>query len=108
MKDKLLQLLGLARKAGKLTCREDDNLAAIRSGRARLLLLASDTGRSTAKKYCDKCRTYSVPLLRLATAAELGLAVGLSPRPALVLLDEGFALRLKDLAREEVPDHQTI
>lgn len=105
MRGKILSQLGLARKAGKLSCREADNLAAIRSGRARLLVLASDAGRSTAKKYHDKCRTFSVPLLNYATAVELGLAVGLSPRPALIVLDEGFASRLKDLAREEGLGH---
>ncbi|MBT9174029.1 MAG: putative ribosomal protein YlxQ [Syntrophomonadaceae bacterium] len=101
MSSKLLLHLGLARKAGKLSCREADNVAAIRSGRARLLLLACDAGQSTVKKYRNKCRTFAVPVLYFATAAELGWAIGLSPRPALVLLDEGLASRLKELAQEE-------
>lgn len=82
-------------------------MAAIRTGRACLLVLATDAGQSTVKKYRDKCGTFSVPMLNYATAADLGWAVGLSPRPALALLDDGFASRLKDLAREEGLDHLT-
>jgi len=105
MTSKILLHLGLARRAGKLSWREADNLAAIRTGRARLLVLAYDAGPATAKRYRDKCRTFTVPLLCYATSAELGWAAGLSPRPALVLLDDGFASRLRELAREEGLNH---
>lgn len=98
---KTLSLLGLARRAGKLSWSAESNMAAIRQGRACLLVLARDAGRATAKKYEDKCRTFGVPLLRYATAMELGRAVGLSPRPALAVLDEGFARLVLGSVREE-------
>lgn len=55
---KALNLLGLARKAGKLTTGQDLVLAAIRSGKAKVVLMANDCGQSTQKKFTDKCKSY--------------------------------------------------
>ncbi|MDW7650595.1 MAG: ribosomal L7Ae/L30e/S12e/Gadd45 family protein [Bacillota bacterium] len=97
MQHKALSLLGLARRAGKLSLHEDANLAAIRSGRASLLILADDAGASTAKKYMDKCAYYRVPLVRNVSRRQLGQALGTADRTALAVLDEGFARRLQEL-----------
>ncbi len=59
---KALNLLGLARKAGKLTTGQDLVLAAIRSGKAKVVLMANDCGQSTQKKFTDKCKSYDVAL----------------------------------------------
>ncbi|MCL4462968.1 MAG: ribosomal L7Ae/L30e/S12e/Gadd45 family protein [Firmicutes bacterium] len=97
--NKLLALLGLAKRAGKLSFYEEANLLAIRSGRARLLVLAEDAGESTAKKYLDKCRYYQVPVVRGVSRENLGVALGSPPRTAVAVLDEGFAKKLTQLAR---------
>ena len=97
MPHKALSLLGIARRAGKLSLHEGSNLAAIRSGRAKLLLLAKDAGASTAKKYLDKCATYQVPVYREADRMELGVALGTAGRSAVAVLDEGFAKKLLEL-----------
>jgi ribosomal protein L7Ae-like RNA K-turn-binding protein len=94
---KALTLLGLAKKAGKLSWQEQANLNAIRSGKAKLLLLAGDSGQATAKKYLDKCLFYKITVIRYATCGELGLAIGSSPRAAVAVLDEGFARRFREL-----------
>ncbi len=91
MNNTVLSLLGLARRAGKLTWQEEANLAAIRSGRARLVIIAGDTGQATVKMYQDKCRTFDVALASFATRGELGRAIGTSARAAVVVLDAGFA-----------------
>ena len=57
---KALNLLGLARKAGKLTTGQDLVLAAIRSGKAKVVLMANDCGQSTQKKFTDKCKSYAM------------------------------------------------
>ena len=101
MPNKALSLLGLARRAGKLTWFEKANLAAIRSGQAKLLLLAGDAGEAAKKRYRDKSKTYRVPLLVFADKAQLGAALGTSPRAAVTVTDEGFAARLKTLLTTE-------
>ena len=97
MSHKALSLLGIARRAGKLSWHEDANLAAIRSGRAVLLILADDAGLSSAKKYLDKCLYYSVPLVRGVSREDLGRAIGTAPRTAVAVLDDGFAKEIKKL-----------
>lgn len=91
-----LSLLGLARKAGKLHWQEDANLASIRSGKAKLLLLADNAGIRTGKNYSDKCAYYNIPVIRGVTREALGEALGTSPRSAVAVLDEGFAGKLKE------------
>ncbi|MBS4022418.1 MAG: ribosomal L7Ae/L30e/S12e/Gadd45 family protein [Dethiobacter sp.] len=97
MSNRALSLLGLARRAGKLSWHEDANLAAIRTGKASVLLLAEDAGSSTAKKYRDKCLFYNVPLILFASKNQLGQAVGTSPRTAIAVNDPGFAEKLQEL-----------
>ncbi|HZK23850.1 MAG TPA: ribosomal L7Ae/L30e/S12e/Gadd45 family protein [Oscillospiraceae bacterium] len=97
MPNKALALLGLARRAGKLTWFEEANLAAIRSGQAKLLLLASDAGEAAKKRYRDKSKSYSVPMIVFVDKIQLGAALGTSPRAAVTVTDEGFAERLKTL-----------
>ena len=89
--EKVFSLLGLARRAGRVCWQEEANLAAIRSGKAKLLLLAGDAGQATAKKYLDKSRHYRVPVVIFADKATLGRALGTTPRAAVTVLDEGFA-----------------
>jgi len=97
MMSKSLALLGLARKAGKLSFHEEANLAAIRTGRTWLLILAEDAGLSTAKKYLDKCNYYQVPVVRGVSKENLGAALGLPPRTAIAVLDENFANKMTEL-----------
>jgi ribosomal protein L7Ae-like RNA K-turn-binding protein len=92
--EKIFSLLGLARRAGRICWQEEANLAAIRSGRAKLLLLAGDAGRATVKKYRDKSRYYRVPVAIFADKATLGRALGTTPRAAVTVLDEGFARQI--------------
>ena len=101
MPKKALSLLGMARRAGKITYQEDSNLAAIRNGQAQLLILAIDAGTAVAKKYRNKCLTYHVPIIENITKDDLGLALGTAPRAAVTILDEGFAKRFRELLTNE-------
>ena len=89
--DKALSLLGLARRAGMLSVQSEEIFLLIRSGKVRLLLLAEDMGATVRKKYEDKSKFYGVPILCFATRNSLGKALGLAPRSAVAVLDEGFA-----------------
>lgn len=101
MSEQILSLLGMARRAGKITWHEAANLAAIRSGKAKLLILSVDAGQATEKKYLDKCLSFRIPLVRFATRIQLGESLGVSPRTAVVVLDQGFAVKFKELFNEK-------
>ena len=90
--DKLLSLLGLAKKAGRLCVGEESVGTAARAKKARLLLLASDASDNTARRAshfaeAGACLCAALP----CTKAELGRAVGLENCAMAALTDWGFA-----------------
>ena len=90
--DKVLSLLGLAKKAGRLEAGEEPVGAAARARDARLILLASDAAENTVRRgkhfaEAGACLWVSVP----ATKDELGRAVGRTSCAMLALTDIGFA-----------------
>lgn len=98
MNNKYLNLLGIAFRAGKCSLGEDQVLRDVRSGKAKLVLLANDTGHQTKKKLTDKSKFYKVPLIIVEEDREtLSNAIGKSHNVAIAILDAGFAKKLKSL-----------
>nr|WP_155987744.1 ribosomal L7Ae/L30e/S12e/Gadd45 family protein [Gorillibacterium massiliense] len=83
--------LGLAMRAGKLTAGDSNVLDAIRTGEAKLILIASDASDNAQKKYTDKCSYYQIPFLICGTREEIGAAIGKEERVVLAVTDAGFA-----------------
>jgi ribosomal protein L7Ae-like RNA K-turn-binding protein len=95
MNHKFFSNLGLAMRAGKLTTGEESVLKAIRSGEAKLVLLAEDASAGTRKKMSDKCASYDVPLVEFGTREALGGSIGKEARVTVAVLDNGFANMLR-------------
>lgn len=94
MKNKSYQTLGLAMRAGKVLAGDDTVMKAVRSGEAKLVLLAGDAAANAKKKYADKCSHYQVPLVEVGSRFELGAAIGKVDRVVLAVTDGGFADRI--------------
>lgn len=99
-KDRFSNLLGLARRAGKLISGEQQVLQSIRSQKAKLIVVSTDLGAATQKRISDKCTTYQIPLLAFMTRETLSQAIGQS-RSAVAIEDQGFAKALLKLNIEE-------
>lgn len=97
MKNNFFQVLGLAQRARKLTLGEEFVLQSVRSGQAKLVILATDAGKNTTKKITDKCNSYQVPLLQVGTRYDLGAAVGKGERVVMAVTDSGFCQMLRGL-----------
>lgn len=82
-------------RAGKLVTGDEGVLKAIRSGDAKLVIIAEDASPNTRKKFQDKCLFYGVPLMEVGTKAELGGSIGKEMRVILGVLDGGFAHMLQ-------------
>jgi predicted RNA-binding protein YlxR (DUF448 family) len=78
LKRRLLQGLGLARRAGELTSGFEKVSAAIEAGRAAWLIEASDGAADGRRKLWGKTRKQAppTPVFGLFSAEELGLALG--------------------------------
>lgn len=92
-----MSLLGLANRARKITSGEELSVKEIRSGKAKLVLLAADSSANTSKKITDKCKSYHVPLKMVENRYLLGKAIGKEARVVVTVLDEGFAKKLLTL-----------
>lgn len=97
IQQKWMSLLGLANRARKLISGEELVVKEIRSGKAKLILLAEDASKNTEKKISDKCAYYQVPLKRVENRSLLGQAIGKEARVVVAVLDEGFAKKLQTL-----------
>ncbi len=68
--EKLLGLLGLAYKAGAVTVGTNNVLAAIKSGKALLVITAEDVSHNTAKLLGDKSGYRNIRLIGLPVSME--------------------------------------
>ena len=93
--DRLLSLLGLARRAGKVQLGHDPVLESLRCGRARLVLLAADLSPHTSKGILYAAQQEDVPIYTLhQTVDDMGAALG-KRVGAVAVEDAGFAKKLK-------------
>lgn len=104
--DRLLGMIGLCRRAGKLICGVDLICTELRKSAGRtqsvqIVLAPNDVSDNTKKKLNDKCNFYGVTLVYLPyTAMELAAAVGKdAPIGAVAITDA----RLTQAVKENLP-----
>ncbi|MDO5133466.1 MAG: ribosomal L7Ae/L30e/S12e/Gadd45 family protein [Eubacteriales bacterium] len=91
MQDRVLSLLGLAAKAGMTASGGFSAEEAVKSRKARLVIVARDAQANTAKRMTDKCTFYKIPFRFYETKETLGRAVGKQDRACIAVMDRGFA-----------------
>ena len=89
--NKILQYAGLATRAGKAFGGGLQTETLIRSGKAKVLILAADASDNTKKKLINLADTHHVPVVETGDRESLGRATGKEYRSAVVLTDRGFA-----------------
>jgi len=89
---KILGLLGLAKKAGRVEIGEEPVSAAARAKQARLILVASDAAENSARRAGRFAETTATAWAVIpATKAELGGSLGRTACAMVALTDAGFA-----------------
>lgn len=99
MNEKLLQLLGIARRAGKLSLGHDAAKTAVTSSKARLCVLADDASERLEREFKNLALSARSPLsvVRLKSSmAEFHKSIGVKAG-VLTVNDEGFAARIQEL-----------
>ena len=76
MNDKVISLLGLAERAGKIASGEFAAEKAVKTGKARLIIVAEDASDNTKKKFSDMCKYYQVPFACYSQKELLGHGIG--------------------------------
>ena len=95
MTENALRVLGLVRRAGKLRWGYDTAVEALKTGEARLVILAGDLSEKTKKNVRFEAARHSVPVLSTAyTMEDLFNAMG-KKTGVLAVCDAGFAEKLR-------------
>lgn len=94
--NKILGVLGLANKAGAVAVGTNNVLAAIKNGKAKLVILTSDASDNTIKVITDKANYRNIKMLSLTfTKDELAAALGKNSTSAVAITDENFIKALQ-------------
>ncbi len=97
MTDKIYGFLGLAAKAGKVVSGEETCERAIKSGKAKIVIVAEDASQNTKKKFGDACSYRSLEIRYFGQKELIGRYTGKEIRSVVAILDQGFAGRLKEM-----------
>ncbi len=93
-------MLGLARRAGKLSMGHDTALDSVRKGRAKLIVFASDISKRVVDEFeREASRTPCVKISE--TIDEIFFSLGYKAG-VLTVNDENFASRITELINQEV------
>ena len=93
-RQKVLNMIGLAMKAGKAVSGEFSTEKAVKSGKAHLVVVSEEASDNTRKMFTNQCTYYRVPICFFGRKDELGHSMGKEFRASIAIMDEGFASAL--------------
>ena len=100
MGDRLYGLLGLARKAGRVTFGNDAVLKEISGGRAALVVLADDASPRTVKNITEACGRTGTGVITLPLdKTALGSAIGRGETAVAAVSDKAFSAGILEICR---------
>ena len=103
---RVLSLMSLCMKAGRLKTGETMAEKLLRGGEAHLLIIAGDASDNTKKKFVNKCFYYKKPVQVYGGRDVLSKSVGRQNRTVFIITEENFAKRLESLISMEVAECQ--
>lgn len=86
--DALYNAVGFAMRAGKLASGSFTVEKAVKSGRAKLIIIDDDASENTVKQWKNASLTKNIPLVQMSC---MGKAIGRAERMVAAVTDEGFA-----------------
>lgn len=99
--DKMLSMLGLAQRAGKVVSGEFSTEKAVKQRKAKVVIVAGDSSDNTKKNFRDMCTHYGVPLYEHSDKVTLGHAIGKEFRASLAVVDENFGNQIRCILDDE-------
>lgn len=95
---KILGLLGLARKAGKVVFGAEMVTDAIKRGRVKLLVVAIDASERTKKNFEMLALEKNIPMREIVSIEDISKAIGQQNKAILGITDINFAKEMiKDI-----------
>ena len=98
---RMLNMLGLCMRAGKIISGEKACVQAVRAGGACVVLLDGAAAKNAQKSVSDACAYHEVPLI-ITAENELGFAIGKPGRMVAAVTDPSMADRIIQLSKIDV------
>lgn len=98
---RLLMMLGLCQRAGKLVSGDFASEQALRRRKASLVLLAEDASERTREKFERLAADSGTPCYVAGSRSELGSALGKADRAVVVIQSRDFTRGICDILRQE-------
>ena len=89
--NRVLAMVGMAMKAGKIVSGEFATEKAVKTGKAFLVIVSEAASENTKKMFRNMCTYYEVPMYTYGTKEELGHSMGKEFRASLAVTEEEFA-----------------
>ncbi len=94
--DRVLSMVGLAKKAGKVAAGSFLAEKAVRDGRAYLLIVSEDAAQNIKKKFSNSSAYYEIDYMEYGTKESLGHFTGYENIAVVAITDAGFAKAIED------------
>ena len=89
--DKVLSMISLTAKAGKIVSGEFSVEKAVKEKKAVLVIVSAEASDNTKKMFKNMCDYYKVPLYYYGTKESLGHFIGKEFRASIAVTDQGLA-----------------
>ena len=89
--EKIYGMIGLARRAGKTVSGGYSTMDAVKTGKAKLVIVSEDASWRTRKTIGDKCRYRGIPLCTVDSGDKLGRCMGQEYRSLMAVTDPQMA-----------------
>ena len=98
-------MLGLARRAGRLSMGHDMALKAVKEKRAKLVVFADDVSQSLVEEFKRACDYDGIKILKIEETIN-GIHSALGYKAGVITVnDENFSQRIEELINQEVVAH---
>ncbi len=98
--DNKYKILGLMYASKNLAIGQDGVLAAVRSNKAKYVLISSSASERTIKTITDKCKFYNVKYAIVDEQGQMAKAIGKTTVMAVSTNSSGFAKKMEELKGE--------
>lgn len=89
--NKLMGMLGLATRAGKIAFGTEASIECINKRKAKLVIVAEDCSEKTRKNFEFLCKKNNIPILIHETVESLSKAIGNENKAIICIKDTNFA-----------------
>ncbi|MFR4987340.1 MAG: L7Ae/L30e/S12e/Gadd45 family ribosomal protein [Lachnospirales bacterium] len=102
MNKKLLSMLSICQKAGKIVSGEFAVEKALQDGSALYVIIANNASENTKKKFENKSFYYKIEYIIYGEKEVLSNSIGKYNRTVFAILDEGFYKKIREYIENDI------